>query len=41
MTLEALDILHAIVESEPDPEWLVEETKTIEDAKALLANLEE
>jgi len=38
---EALDMLHAIVKSEPDPEWLVEETKTIEDAKALLARLAE
>lgn len=36
---EALEILHAIVESEPDPQWLVEETKTIADARALLTKL--
>jgi len=36
---EALDILHAIVESDPDPKWLVEETKTIADAEALLTKL--
>ena len=33
---EAMDILHAIVASEPDPQWLVEEIKTIEDAQAVL-----
>lgn len=34
---EALEILSVIVESEPSPQWLVEETKTIEDAKVVLA----
>jgi len=38
---EALDILRAIVASEPDPEWLIEETKTIADAEAVLADLED
>jgi len=38
---EAMDILQAIVESEPDPDWLVEETKTIEDAQAVLADLDD
>jgi len=38
---EALDILHAIVESDPDPNWLVEETKTIADARALLSEIED
>lgn len=38
---EALDILHAIVDGEPDPEWLVEEFKTIEDAKAVLATVDD
>jgi len=40
-TEEALDILNAIVASDPNPEWLVEETKTIEDARVLLASLDD
>lgn len=38
---EAIDILNAVVASEPNPEWLVEEIKAIEDARALLANLDD
>ena len=38
---EAMKILHAIVESDPNPSWLVEEIKTIEDAKAVLTDLED
>lgn len=36
---EALDLLQAIAASEPSQAWRVEDTKTIEDAKALLADL--
>lgn len=36
---EALDLLQAIAASEPSEAWRVEDTKTIEDAKALLADL--
>jgi tetratricopeptide (TPR) repeat protein len=36
--LEALDILRAIAASEPSNEWRVEDSKTIEDAQALLAD---
>jgi len=36
---EALDILQAVATSEPSEAWRVEDTKTIEDAKALLADL--
>ena len=35
---EAIDILESVVVSEPDPEWLVEELKAIDDAKQLLAD---
>ena len=36
---EALEILQTVAESEPSETWRVEDTKTIEDAKALLADL--
>ena len=36
---EALDILQAVAASEPSETWRVEDTKTIEDAKVLLADL--
>ena len=39
-TEEALEILHAIAASEPDPDWRVENSKTIEDARTLLAELD-
>jgi len=35
---EALEILRTIVNATPDPVWLVEDSKTIEDAKAVLAS---
>ena len=38
---EAMEILRTIVESEPDPAWLVEDSKTIADAKARLAKHED
>ncbi len=38
---EALEILRDLVASEPDPVWLVEDHKTLDDARALLAELEE
>ncbi len=34
---EAVEILRRVVASEPDPEWLVEELKAIDDARVLLA----
>lgn len=40
-TPEAIDILHAIVDSDPSPQWLVEDSKTIQDAQAVLAGLED
>jgi predicted Zn-dependent protease len=36
---EALDLLQAIASSEPSAEWRVEDAQTIEDARALLAEL--
>lgn len=38
---EALALLDAVVASEPDPRWLVEEIKAIDDAKALLARFDD
>lgn len=34
---EAIDILESVIVSEPNPEWLVEELKAIEDARSVLA----
>lgn len=38
---EAVAMLQAIVDSEPDPGWLVEENKAIADARARLAEIED
>ena len=38
---EGLDMLREIVESPPNPEWMLEETKAIADAEAILAGLDD
>jgi hypothetical protein len=38
---EALDLLNDLVQREPDPAWVVEHTQVIEDARSLLASLDD
>jgi len=40
-TPEALELLNDLTQRQPDPAWVVEQTQVIEDAKALLASLDE